>query len=79
MATSQDGFKPLLQPPPGVTPHLFVPGKSEKTIVVLVAVCVPIATAFVWARMYTRICLIKSHGWEDCESFDFQRRTEIRC
>lgn len=68
MASLQGGLVlPALQPPPGVTPHYVITGNPTHTTVVLVAVCVPITAGFVWARMYTKLRLMKSHGWEDCE------------
>lgn len=75
MTSSQDRFIiPALLPPPGVTPNFVITGNPIETTVVLVAVFLPTATFFVWTRMYTKIRLIKSHGWEDCELFDFQGR-----
>ncbi|MCJ1430180.1 hypothetical protein MMC29_008096, partial [Sticta canariensis] len=66
MASLQGDFiLPALKPPPGVTSHFVITGNPTKTAPILVAICVPIVTAFVWARMYTKIRVVKSHGWDD--------------
>lgn len=58
---------PGLLPPPGVTPNFVNPYNQNKITICLIAVCLPITTFFVFIRMYTKIRLIKSHAWEDCE------------
>lgn len=70
MASSQgDKIIPGLQPPPGVTPNFVNPHNIANYTVTLVAILLPIATAFVWIRIYTKIRINKSHGWEDYTSF----------
>ena len=73
MASSPGGrIIPGLQPPPGVTPNFVNPYNQSKYTPTMVATLLPVATAVVWIRMYTKIRLIKSHGWEDCKSLAFQ-------
>lgn len=68
MASSPTGIIiPGLLPPPGVTSNFVDPYNGAKYTVTMVATLLPLATAFVWIRMYTRVCLIRSHGRDDCE------------
>ncbi|MCJ1263640.1 hypothetical protein MMC22_003510 [Lobaria immixta] len=58
-----------LKPPPGVTPNFVNPYNESKYTATIVASLLPVATIFVWIRLYTKVCLIKSHGWDDYTSF----------
>lgn len=57
-----------IEPPPGVTPNLIHPVSLRKYNVLGQTVCLTISTLLVWMRMYSKLCLIKSVGWEDCKS-----------
>ena len=79
MASSlSGGIIPGLQPPPGVTSNFVNPYNQSKYTVTMVATLLAVATAVVWIRMYTKICLIKSHGWDDCKLLAFQDE-KLRC
>lgn len=56
-----------LPPPPGVTPNFVNPESARGQAHVVFIMCLVFSTLFVSLRMYTRLILIKSHGWEDCE------------
>lgn len=61
---------PALAPPPGVTPNFVNPYNQNKVTITLISVCLPATTLFLLIRMYSKVRLIKSHGWEDCKFVD---------
>ena len=59
---------PGLEPPPGVIPNLVNPKDELFTWwILMMCMCSISSTIFVFVRMYTKLALVKSHGWEDCE------------
>ena len=58
---------PGMLPPPGETSNFVNLYNLSKYTTVYLAVCLLIMTAIVWIRIYTKIHLIKSNGWEDYE------------
>ena len=56
-----------LPPPKGLTPNFSDPENRNASIYAVVAICVLIITALVFARTYTRFVLSKSRGWQDCQ------------
>lgn len=54
--------------PPGVTSNFVNPPSKAYWDVVTQAVCLTIATLLVAMRMYTKFNVLKSPGWDDCES-----------
>lgn len=62
------GLPPGLPPPPGVTPNFVNPESVTGQAHVVFVMCLVFSTLFVFLRMYTKLILLKSHGWEDCES-----------
>lgn len=55
-----------LPPPPGVVPNFVNPNSIANTIRA-VAVSLAVLTTFSIAiRLYTKIFIVKAHGWEDC-------------
>jgi len=60
---------PGLAPPPGVVPNFVDPYTLQPTIIGSGVVCLTVATIAVWMRMYTKLIIIKSAGWEDWTSF----------
>lgn len=55
-----------LPPPPGVHPNFVHPYSLQKYNIVCQAVCLPISTIFVLARMYTKTRILPPLGAEDC-------------
>lgn len=56
-----------LPPPPGVTPNFIDPysiGDGLKAAGILFVVLTTLSTAL---RLYTKLLIIKTHGWEDCK------------
>lgn len=62
------GLPPGLPPPLGVTPNFVNPESVTGQAHVVFVMCLVFSTLFVFLRMYTKLILLKSHGWEDCES-----------
>ena len=58
-----------MQPPLGVEPNFVDPQNRNDEIIAVAVIALIFSTAFVAARTYTRLMVIKSHGWEDCEWF----------
>ena len=58
---------PAMKPPPGVTPNFVNPESLRTYWILMMCMCLTFSTMFVFMRMYTKLVLIKSHGWEDCE------------
>lgn len=56
-----------LPPPPGVTPNFVNPESLHSEWVLMMSMCLTFTTIFVFLRMYTKLVIIKSHGWEDCK------------
>ena len=56
-----------MQPPPGVQPNFVNPPNRNAEIIAITTIALIFSTAFVAARTYTRIAVLKCHGWEDCE------------
>lgn len=54
-------------PPPGITPNFVDPVSMRKYDVFGQTVCLVVSTLLVWMRMYSKLRLIKSVGWEDCK------------
>lgn len=57
-----------IEPPPGITPNFVDPTSMRKYDVFGQSVCLAVSTMLVWMRMYSKLRLIKSVGWEDCKS-----------
>lgn len=59
---------PAMRPPPGVRPNLKNPSIHffEERLLTM-TLCLTFTTLFVMMRMYTKLFVIKSHGWEDCK------------
>lgn len=52
-------------PPLGVIPNLTDPYSLETYSTVILSICLPILTLVLWTRLYTRVHIAKSVGWED--------------
>lgn len=60
---------PAMRPPPGVTPNLQDPTLHfAKERLLTMVLCLTFTAFFVLTRIYTKVWVIKSHGWEDCKS-----------
>lgn len=57
---------PALQPPTGQTSNFDHVVSMRPEIYATIITCLSVSTVFVWIRLYTRISIIRSHGWEDC-------------
>ena len=56
-----------LEPPPGNVPNFVNPPSLRKYDILCQVVCLAVSTLLVMMRMYTKVCLIKTASWEDCE------------
>ena len=60
------GQTPGLKPPPGVIPNFVNPESLRTYWILMMCMCWTFTTLFVALRLYTKLVLTKSHGWEDC-------------
>lgn len=58
---------PALNPPPGVTPDFANPATRANLTLISCAGIVAVMILFVMLRMYTKIYVIQTTGWDDCE------------
>ena len=58
---------PAAPPPPGVIPNFINPKNQESAMNATLIICLSIATVCVWLRVYTKLMISKSHGYDDCE------------
>lgn len=58
---------PAMAPPPGVVPNFENPESLRKWWILMMCMCMSFSTIFILLRLYTKLILIKSHAWEDCE------------
>ena len=56
-----------LAPPLGVLPNFVNPPSIHLCANITLVLCLAITTPLVWLRLYTRFCIIKSHGLDDCK------------
>lgn len=61
-----------LPPPPGVTPNFTNPYSVQPTIIATLVICIVVPSIFVFLRVYTKLFLAKTHGWEDCKCSCFR-------
>ena len=59
---------PAAPPPPGVIPNLINPQNLSVASNATVITCLVATTIFVWLRVYTKLRIYKSHGYEDCKA-----------
>jgi hypothetical protein len=64
---------PAGTPPPGVVPNFDDPPSRKTTIIVLLAVFVPLMLFVVAARIYVRTRIVKIWGAEDSKSSLYSR------
>lgn len=57
---------PGMKPPPGVKPNFENPESLRSYWILMMCTCWTFSTVFVALRFYTKLIIIKSHGWEDC-------------
>lgn len=55
-----------MKPPPGVIQNLEHPPTMQNWNLLCQVICLSLSTICVLIRMYTKIFITKSHGWEDC-------------
>lgn len=58
---------PAMAPPPGVLPNLKDPESRAYESIVTTAVCVSLMMPFFMLRLYSRIFVTRSLGWDDCK------------
>ncbi|MCJ1265579.1 hypothetical protein MMC22_005459 [Lobaria immixta] len=56
---------PALEPPPGHIPNFDNPENFHGAIIATIAVCLTLVTFMTGVRMYTKLIISKSHGWDD--------------
>lgn len=58
---------PALNPPPGVAPDFVDPATRANLTLISCAAIVAVMILFVMLRMYTKIYVIQTTGWDDCK------------
>lgn len=58
---------PALAPPQGVTPDFRNPYSILPLVQITLVICIGVSSLFVILRLYTRLLIVRAHGWEDCE------------
>ena len=58
---------PAGTPPPGLLPNFQDPPNLNSALIFTVTICMAVATVVVVMRMYTKLFLIRSVAYEDCE------------
>ncbi|KAJ6262489.1 hypothetical protein Dda_3299 [Drechslerella dactyloides] len=64
-STLPDDLRPMLDPPPGVTPNFNIENHEGQFIIVSVAITLPLAIVACSLRLYTRAFLIRSFQTDD--------------
>ena len=59
---------PALMPPPGVVPNFLNPESHANQTIIACSIVTAAMILFLFARMYTKIHLTRSVGWDDCEN-----------
>ena len=59
---------PAGTPPPGVIPNLTDPPNLEAVTIAIGVLMIVLTALVVSARLYTNVFVIRSMGWEDCQS-----------
>lgn len=54
-------------PPPGVKPNFINPESRQNEMVAANAACLTIGILFLLMRLWTRLFLTRSIGWDDCK------------
>ena len=55
--------------PPGVVPNLNDPQSRAMDAYIGMGICIGVTSVFVVLRMYVKLGVTKSWGWDDCWSF----------
>lgn len=58
---------PAMAPPKGVIPNLIDPESRAYESIVTTAVCVSLMMPFFVLRLYSRLFVTRSLGWDDCK------------
>lgn len=58
---------PAMAPPPGVIPNFKNPESKAYESITTTAVCVSLMMPFFALRIYSRVFVTRSLGWDDCE------------
>ena len=58
---------PAEKPPPGVLPNFNDPSNLDTAFIITLTFCITFATLAFLLRIYTKIFLIRSVAYEDCE------------
>lgn len=68
---------PAGPPPPGVRPNFDDPANLNGLVILTLTLCLVFATLAVLMRTYTKLFLIRSWDYEDCEIFEFLFSTQV--
>lgn len=57
---------PALPPPPGISSKFIDPVTRAPAFVITCAVCITLMVICVTVRVYTKLYITKTWGWDDC-------------
>lgn len=55
-----------LPAPSGVTPNFINPYSIQTSLVISGVLCLALTTLTTAIRLYTKLLIVKAHGWPDC-------------
>ena len=58
---------PVVPPPLGLVPNFNNPPSRGYEVIITVAICLSAMVPIVSMRIYTRVVISRSLGWDDCE------------
>ncbi len=66
-----------LPPPPGITPNFTNPYSIAEGLIAVGILCLTLTSLTTAMRIYTKLYIIKVHGWEDCRWKSIQYDMDI--
>lgn len=70
MSMAELAMTPAAPPPPGVVPSFDGSSDRARLYIVLCSVVLSVACMFVLLRLYAKLLILRSPGWDDCEYRD---------
>lgn len=61
---------PAGAPPPGVVPNFDHPPTRVIEAHIGMGICIGVTLVFVMLRLYVKLAITHTWGWDDCESFE---------
>lgn len=68
---------PAGKPPEGVVPNFLDPFSLDAIAITTLTLCIVFATLLVWARIYTKIFLMRLIAYEDCKYQSLDLKSQL--